>query len=104
MGKGSELELWLFAASKWKERDLGIDRVGAEKLRPLCAISLTELPKVRDEMKRMLAVTVAKLESPDAARPTLGHIRSFVTSLSLSFYQLSQGALDDSYYGVAGWL
>jgi hypothetical protein len=105
MRKRSELELQFFATPRWKEQDLDMDRVGTDKLcvflqHLLDAHIERELPKVRDEMKKKLAITEAKLEILGAARPTLGHIRSFVTSLSMSFHQLLQAALDGNYHGV----
>ena len=82
-----------------------MDRVGAEKLRLFLQHLLNahierELPKARDEMKRMLVVTESKRDNIGAARLTLEHIRSFVISLSMSFYQLLQAALDGNYHGV----
>jgi len=59
-----------------------------------------ELPKVRDEIKRKLSSTEAELRSLGDARPTVGHIRSFVTDRSMTFYELLQAALDGNYHSI----
>ncbi|KAK6444689.1 hypothetical protein FP744_10000937 [Trichoderma asperellum] len=99
------LEQRFFSSSPWAEQDLDMDRVGAEKLRVFLQDLLDthierELPKVRDEIKKLLAIREAELKSMGDARPTIELIRKFITSLSMRFYELLQAALDGHYHSV----
>ncbi|KAK1772242.1 dynamin [Phialemonium atrogriseum] len=93
-----------FSTPAWKEHNLGMRRVGVEPLRLFLQDLLSrhiekELPKVREEIKHRLAVTEAELALMGAERPTVGHIRYFLTGLSMQFHQLAQAALDGNYQG-----
>ena len=94
-----------FSLPEWTAQDLDTDRLGAEKLRCYLQQLLDkhierELPKVRDEIKRKLSSTESELRSLGDARPTVGHIRSFVTDRSMTFYELLQAALDGNYHSI----
>lgn len=101
----SKRELRFFSAPAWASQNLDQDRIGAEKLRLYLQDLLhthieRELPKVREEIRKSLSRTEAELISLGDARPSLHHIRAFVTSLSMKFYQLVQAALDGNYHSI----
>ncbi|KAM0517737.1 hypothetical protein ACHAPE_004711 [Trichoderma viride] len=105
MEERSNLELRFFSSSPWAEQHLDMSRVGAEKLRVFLQDLLDihierELPKVRDEIKKLLTMKEAELKSMGDARPTVDLIRSFLTSLSMGFYELLQAALEGHYHRI----
>lgn len=105
MEERSNLELRFFSSSPWAEQHLDMSRIGAEKLRVFLQDLLDihierELPKVRDEIKKLLTVKEAELKSMGDARPTIDLIRSFLTSLSMGFYELLQAALEGHYHRI----
>lgn len=90
MRERSSLELRFFSSSPWSEQHLDTSRIGAEKLRVFLQDLLDihierELPKVRDEIKKLLNMKEAELKSVGDARPTVDLIRSFLTSLAWGF-------------------
>lgn len=98
-------EIQFFSTELWKAQQLDMSRIGTDKLRLFLQDLLDthierELPKVQEEIKKTLANREAELTSLGDARPTLGHIRSFMTSLSMKFYQLLQAALDGNYASI----
>ncbi|XWX00434.1 hypothetical protein V2A60_008454 [Cordyceps javanica] len=102
----SRRELQFFASQAWKCQGLDMDRVGADKLRTFLQDLLDmhierELPKVRYEIEKMLAAREEELRTLGSARPTVGHIRAFVTSLSMEFYQQLDAALRGNYDGIS---
>ncbi|KAL7896234.1 P-loop containing nucleoside triphosphate hydrolase protein [Trichoderma sp. SZMC 28014] len=105
MRERSNLELRFFSNFPWSEQHLDMDRVGAEKLRVFLQELLDihierELPKVRDEIKKLLAMKEAELKSMSDARSTVDLIRSFLTNLSMRFYELLQAALEGHYHRI----
>ena len=91
-----------FCSSAWKEQQLDMSRVGIEALRTFLQELLEqhierELPKVRAEIKKLLLRTETEVASLGDERPTAGHIRIFLTRLSMRFYGLTQSALDGNY-------
>ncbi|KAB5572202.1 hypothetical protein GE09DRAFT_1268856 [Coniochaeta sp. 2T2.1] len=58
-----------------------------------------ELPEVREEIKRYLAVTEAELSSIGPERPTAVHIRYFLTDVSMRFHRLAEAAMEGNYQG-----
>ncbi|EHK49618.1 hypothetical protein TRIATDRAFT_50358 [Trichoderma atroviride IMI 206040] len=105
MKERSSLELRFFSSSPWAEQNLDTSRIGAEKLRVFLQDLLDthierELPKVRDEIKKLLTMREAELRSMGDARPTADLIRSFLTSLSMRFYELLQAALEGHYHSI----
>lgn len=98
-------ELRFFSTPVWARQGLDQNRLGAEKLRfylqeLLDAHIERELPKVGEEIRKRLSVYELELKSLGQARPTLGQIRAFLTSLSMKFYELSQAALDGNYHSA----
>lgn len=105
MDARAKRELRFFSSAPWATQGLDMDRVGAERLRVFLQQLLDshierELPKVRDEMKKKLSSTENELKSMGEARPTIGHIRSFLTNLSMRFYELLQAALEGNYHSI----
>ncbi|UKZ94349.1 uncharacterized protein TrAFT101_009225 [Trichoderma asperellum] len=105
MRERSSRELRFFSSASWVDQNLDMNRVGAEKLRIFLQDLLDthierELPKVREEIKKLLVVTELELKSMGDARPTIDLIRTFLTSLSMRFYELLQAALDGNYYSI----
>jgi hypothetical protein len=80
-----------------------MSRVGIKALRTFLQELLEqhikrELPKVRAEIKTLLLQTESEIAGLGDARPTVGHIRMFLTRLSMSFHSLAQAALDGNYH------
>jgi hypothetical protein len=105
MEQRSRIEQNFFSTPAWRVQNLDPDRIGAGKLRVFLQDLLDahiekEIPKVRDEIKRTLAVTERELKALGNARPAIGLVRSFITSLSMRFYELFQAALDGNYLSI----
>lgn len=105
MAERSSLELRFFSSPAWASQNLDMNRVGAEKLRVFLQELLDthierELPKVREEIRRLLAVREVELRSLGEARPTTDLVRTFLTGLSMKFYELLQAALDGNYHSI----
>lgn len=101
----SQRELQFFSAPEWTSQQLDMNRVGVDKLRQFLQVFLDshiekELPKVREEIKKSLTTTEAELRSMGDARPTPIHVRSFMTSLSMKYYELLQAALNGNYQSI----
>ncbi|RDW92727.1 dynamin family protein [Aspergillus mulundensis] len=99
----SALEDRFFSRPSWAIHHLDKKRIGSESLRTFLQKLLDshiehELPKVRNEIKKRLDATEAELRSMGDARSTVGDIRSFLTSLSMAFYDMLQAALDGNYH------
>jgi hypothetical protein len=105
MTSRSQRELQFFSAPEWTSQQLDMNRVGVDKLRQFLQVLLDshiekELPKVRDEIKKSLTTTEADLRSMGDARPTPIHVRSFMTNMSMRYYELLQAALNGSYQSI----
>ncbi|KAE8551174.1 hypothetical protein EYB25_007410 [Talaromyces marneffei] len=101
----SQRELEFFSEPKWASQHLDRNRVGANKLRQFLQVLLDshiekELPKVRDEIKKSLTTTEAELRFMGDARSSVAHVRSFMTNLSMKYYELLQAALNGSYQSI----
>ncbi|OPB44964.1 dynamin GTPase [Trichoderma guizhouense] len=105
MAARSNLERRFFSGPAWANQNLDMSRVGAENLRIFLQDLLDthierELPKVREEIKKLLTERDAELRSLGEARPTTDLIRNFLTALSMRFYELLQAALDGNYHSI----
>ncbi|KAF9876541.1 dynamin [Colletotrichum karsti] len=103
----AELETIFFSSPAWKEQNLDMSRVGVDNLKIFLQELLDghldrELPKVRDEIRRVLATTEEELKAMGPERRSLSDIRSFMTNLSMRYYQLAQAALDGNYHHSDG--
>ncbi|GAO16255.1 uncharacterized protein UV8b_08230 [Ustilaginoidea virens] len=101
----SARELRFFSSAEWARQGLDMDRVGIANLRAFLQKLLDthierELPNVRDEIKKALKDGTDQLKDLGDARSSIGHIRSFMTDISMKFCQLLQAALDGSYHSI----
>ncbi|KAI6292488.1 hypothetical protein MCOR33_009822 [Pyricularia grisea] len=99
----SQRELKFFSEPVWKQH-LDISRVGAENLKLFLQDLLDahiekEMPQVVENIRKVLRTIEESLTRLGQARPTVGHIRIFLTQVSTSFAQLVQVALDGNYHG-----
>ncbi|KAL2875223.1 hypothetical protein SGCOL_009658 [Colletotrichum sp. CLE4] len=99
----AERETNFFSSPAWKAQNLDMSRVGIENLKVFLQELLDEhlegeLPKLKDEIRRKLDSFEADLEDMGPERRSLGDIRSFMTNLSMRYYQLAQAALDGNYH------
>lgn len=96
-------ELEFFSSPVWKEHRLNPARLGVTSLREYLQDLLDghierELPKVRSEIKSLLANTEAQLATLGDERPSPAHMRMFLTRRSMEFHGLVQSALDGNYH------
>jgi GTP-binding protein EngB required for normal cell division len=97
-------ELEFFSSGVWREHRIDPDRLGVNALRDFLQDLLDrhierELPKVRDEIRTLLAATEIQIASMGDERPTAAHMRMFLTRISMEYYSLAQAALDGNYHG-----
>ena len=96
-------ELEFFSSAKWREHRLDPARLGISALREFLQDLLNrhverELPKVCNEIKDLLRKTEAELDNLGDERSTPAHMRTFLTRLSMEYYELAQAALDGNYH------
>ncbi|KAK1996184.1 vacuolar sorting protein VPS1 [Colletotrichum falcatum] len=101
----SELEANFFTSPAWKAQDLDMTRIGIENLKAFLQELLDEhlekeLPKVKVEIRRVLASKEDELEAMGPERRSLGDIRSFLIHLSMRYYTLAQAALEGNYHSL----
>ncbi|KAK4998245.1 hypothetical protein LTR66_002487 [Elasticomyces elasticus] len=92
-----------FESCPWKEPALDGDRVGIIALRSYLQNLLDqhkecELPKVREEIRSLLASTELEIAALGEGRPTVGYIRLFLSQLAVRFHSLTTSALDGTYH------
>ena len=85
-----EKEVRYFQSSPWKEQGLDRDRVGVVALRTSLQHLLDrhierELPKVRQELTKLMNRTEQEILSLGEERPTVGHLRMFLCRLAIQF-------------------
>jgi len=96
-----------FSAEQWQSCSIDMTRAGIDNLRVFLQQLLNdhiekELPKVRTEIKGLLDRIERELQELGEERPTTAHHRSFLTHLSMGFYNLTRSALDGNYFGADG--
>lgn len=96
-------ETQYFQSSPWKETLLSMDRVGVLALREYLQSLLDqhierELPKVREEIKILMGKTEQDMTSLGEARPSIGHLRMFLSRLATHFHNLATSALNGTYH------
>lgn len=96
-------ELGFFSSAAWKEHRLDLARVGIDALRGFLQDLLDrhierELPKVRHEIKNLLAATEAELANFGDERLTPTHMRMCLTRRSMEYYNLARAALEGNYH------
>jgi GTPase SAR1 family protein len=96
-------ECTFFESSPWKEHHLDKERVGILSLRGYLQNLLDkhiekELPKVRDEIRHLISTTEQSLAALGDERPSLGHMRLFLSRLAMRFHTLVVSALNGTYH------
>lgn len=97
-------ELAYFHTDPWKKQDLDPARVGIDKLKYFLEEILDshierELPKVREDIRRLLRETNEELDQLRTERKSPNQIRIFLTKISTSYYNIIQAGINGSYGG-----
>lgn len=92
-----------FQGSLWSDQALDPSRVGIRSLRTSLQTLLDqhierELPKVREEIRKMIQVVEQDLTALGENRPTLIHLRMYLSRLAMRFHQLTLSALNGTYH------
>ncbi|KAJ5713152.1 Dynamin [Penicillium malachiteum] len=91
-----------FSKAAWKAQGLDISRVGIKNLRPFLQELLhrhieQELPKVREEIDRLLKTVEQEIDNLGPQRSQAVQIRKFLTRVSSNFNSIVKGALNGIY-------
>ncbi|KAK0301961.1 hypothetical protein LTR82_018050 [Friedmanniomyces endolithicus] len=91
-------EYQFFHSSPWREQNLDAGRVGIDTLRGALQALLDqhvekELPNVREEIRAMIRSTEQDLLGLPKERPTLAHLRMFLSELAMQYHSLTSAAL-----------
>ncbi|KAI9710012.1 MAG: hypothetical protein M1828_002341 [Chrysothrix sp. TS-e1954] len=92
-----------FDSPPWKEQALNMDRVGIISLRTYLQSLLDkhierELPKVRGEIRDLMREKEREMMALGEERPTIGHLRMYLSRLAMQSHNLTKAALDGNYY------
>ena len=92
-----------FQSSAWKAQALDPTRIGIQSLRVYLQRLLDqhierELPKVREEIRKMILVVEQDLAALGEDRPTSTHLRMFLSRLAMRFHNLTASALNGTYH------
>ena len=92
-----------FQSSPWKEQALTMERVGVMSLQKFLQNLLDqhierELPKVREEIRNLMEKTEQEITALGDDRPTVGHLRMFLSRLAMQFHNLTTSALHGNYH------
>ena len=95
-------EIQYFTSSPWKEQALDMDRVGIVSLRSFLQLLLDrhierELPKVREEIRRLVAKTEQEIGTLGDERSTIVDFRIYLSRLAMQFHSLTTSALNGNY-------
>lgn len=95
-------EMEFFQSHQWKEHGVNLDRVGIDALRSFLQGLLEEhiereLPKVCDEIDRLLKKTQDELHELGEKRSTIADQRFFLSKLSTEFHRIIEAALSGTY-------
>lgn len=96
-------EVRYFQSPPWKDLGLDGDRLGIVSLQSFLQSCLDrhierELPKVREEIKCLMMQTEKSLLGLGEERPTVAHLRMFLSSLAMRFHSLATSALNGTYH------
>ncbi|KAK1033209.1 hypothetical protein LTR33_016748 [Friedmanniomyces endolithicus] len=96
-------EYQFFHLSPWREQNLDAGRVGIDKLRGALQVLLDqhvekELPNVREEIRAMIRTTGQDLLGLPKERPTLAHLRMYLSELAMQYHSLTSPALSGDYH------
>ncbi|KAL2856524.1 P-loop containing nucleoside triphosphate hydrolase protein [Aspergillus pseudoustus] len=97
-------ELEFFSSGAWKEQNLDRSRVGIDNLRSFLQDLLdshieSELPKVREDVRRLLNQTNDELFDLGMERSSPNQIRVYLTRVSNDFHNLVKAAVEGAYAG-----
>ena len=92
-----------FQSPPWKEQALKMERVGIMSLQRFLQNLLDqhierELPKVREEIRSLMEKTEQEITALGDDRPTVGHLRMFLSRLAMRFHNLTTSALHGNYH------
>ncbi|KAJ6132636.1 Dynamin [Penicillium samsonianum] len=98
------IELAYFSTEPWKKQGLDLSRVGVDKLRCFLEEILDdhierELPKVREDIRRLLREKNEELDELGTERKSPNQIRMFLTKIGANYYNVIQSGVDGSYGG-----
>ncbi|KAJ6118957.1 Dynamin [Penicillium samsonianum] len=98
------MELAYFSTEPWKKQGLDPSRVGVDKLRYFLEEILDrhierELPKVREDIRRLLREKNEELDELGAERDSPNQIRMFLTKIGTNYYNVIQAGVDGLYGG-----
>lgn len=96
------MELCYFASPPWKDQGLERSRTGVIALRTYLQDLLDrhterELPKVREEVRKLLKSTGKSIESLGEERPDVEQMRMFLSRLAMRFHNITRSALIGDY-------
>jgi hypothetical protein len=79
------------------------ERVGIKSLRTYLQRLLDqhierELPKVRDEIRKMMQLVEQDLAALGEDRPTVAHLRMFLSRMAMQFHSLTTSVLNGTYH------
>ncbi|KAK0838829.1 hypothetical protein LTS02_017658 [Friedmanniomyces endolithicus] len=96
-------ELRYFQSTLWKEQELDATRLGIDKLQTSLKTLLNqhiekELPEVREEIKFTIRTSEQEIVSPPPKRPSISHLRMFLSDLAMQYHNLATAALSGDYH------
>ena len=96
-------ELSYFQSEPWKSTALSKDRVGVLALRDFLQTLLDqhierEMPKVREEIKKLLSQTEQEMDLLGESRPSTAHLRLYLSRIATRFHSLAVSALNGTYH------
>ncbi|USW56731.1 Putative dynamin stalk domain, P-loop containing nucleoside triphosphate hydrolase [Septoria linicola] len=96
------IEREFFEKSPWKEQDLDRSRLGSLNLTRFLQTLLDhhverELPKVREELRRLEKKTLARIEELGEARSTIAQMRMYLSRLAMRLDHTCSSALQGDY-------
>ncbi|KAJ5210048.1 Dynamin [Penicillium cf. griseofulvum] len=99
-----KMEMAYFSTEPWKSQGLNPSRVGVENLRCFLQDFLDghierELPKVREDIRRLLREKNKELDELGAERDSPNQIRMFLTKIGTNYYNVIQAGVYGSYGG-----
>lgn len=97
-------ELAFFGSEPWKKQGLDQSRIGIDNLRLFLQELLdthieSELPKVREDVRRLLEETKEELDELGTERKSPNQIRMYLTKISTDYYNLVRAGVEGSYGG-----
>ncbi|KAJ9488831.1 hypothetical protein VN97_g4458 [Penicillium thymicola] len=103
-GRATQNGTGLFSTEPWKKQGLDSSRVGVDKLRYFLEenwdrLIERELPKVREDIRRLLREKNEELDEFGTERKSPSQIRMFLTKIGTNYYNVIQAGVDGSYGG-----